>query len=241
MIQFNILIKSIPQIKHAAAFFFNYHKSDFVSMSDYLVSVLHGITILGAPNFIWDYIESACYRLVMIMFPSIQFMLNLLQDGSCKKLGIFFKCIHTKRCLVKNSHSTSRLAFTFKGISTSTYDSSAQSSSPQNLLHFHHSNTKSLFKHLCLLSSPDKLTQGVINNSSAIHKPCEAELFSQYFNSVFSTNGFVLPPIDEISTSQSQLSNTQIDSSDVFNALHLLYPSKATGCDISPSLKFCSS
>ena len=88
------------------------------------------------------------------------------------------KCIHTKRCLVKNSHSTSRLAFTFKGIATSTYDSSAQSSSPQNLLHFHHSNTKSLFKHLCLLSSPDKPTQGVINNSSAIHKPCEAELFN---------------------------------------------------------------
>ena len=68
----------------------------------------------------------------------------------------------------------------------------------------------------------------MIKISSAIHKPFDkAELFNQYFNSVFSTSDFVLPPIHELLTPQSQLSNIQIDSSDVFNARHSLDPSKA--------------
>ena len=58
MIQFNILIKRIPQIKRCCSTFFNYHKPNFASMSDYLVSALYCVPISSDSNFIWDYIKT---------------------------------------------------------------------------------------------------------------------------------------------------------------------------------------
>ena len=85
----------------------------------------------------------------------------------------------------------------------------------------------------------------MINNSLdvAIHKLLDkTELFNQYFDSVFSNSDFVLQPIEELPRPQSQF-KIEIFPADVFNALHSLYPSKATGCDnIRPYiLKFCPS
>ena len=159
-----------------------------------------------------------------------------------QEINHLFKCIHIKRRLVKKSHSTSQLATSLSVASKlRLMILSSQNSFHKNLVHSHYSNPKSLFKHLCFLSSPDKLPQVMIpllfiNLVTKLN-------YSTDFSSVFSTSDFVLPPIDEHPTPQSELSDFQIDSSDVFNALHSLDPSKGIGCDnISPYiLKFCSS
>ena len=80
-----------------------------------------------------------------------------------QEISHLFKCIHIKRRLVKKSHSTSQLATSLSVASKlRLMILSSQNSFHKNLVHSHYSNPKSLFKHLCFLSSPDKLPQVMI-------------------------------------------------------------------------------
>ena len=70
----------------------------------------------------------------------------------------------------------------------------------------------------------------------------KADLFNQYFYSVFTKSSFHIPPISELKRPQKYIGEIAITELDVFYALRALDTSKAVGCDgISPKvLKHCA-
>ena len=70
----------------------------------------------------------------------------------------------------------------------------------------------------------------------------KAKLFNKYFHSIFTQSSFTLPPISEIPSVVSLISDIFIPESDVFSELSLLDTSKTMGIDnMGPKiLKFCA-
>ena len=100
-----------------------------------------------------------------------------------------------------------------------------------------------LFHYFRELSHPKSSLYPIIHNSQPVVDPhIKASLFNSYFNSVFTTSDFILPPIDSLPSPTDQLSSIVIDASDVFEAISSLNPSKAPGIDdINPAiLKICA-
>ncbi len=130
-----------------------------------------------------------------------------------KKLGLFLKCVHTKRCLVKQSCSTSQLA-TLLSIQTSKLI-------PQKPGSF--SPIKSCVSSICVSF------QYLIN----FHK-LQSIIPLLFKNLVtkpnYSTNTSILCFLLAVLYFLLSMNFLHL-TSDVFNALHSLNPSKATGCD----------
>uniref|UniRef100_A0A1X7TY12 Uncharacterized protein n=1 Tax=Amphimedon queenslandica TaxID=400682 RepID=A0A1X7TY12_AMPQE len=56
-------------------------------------------------------------------------------------------------------------------------------------------------------------------------------LFNLYFNSVFTSTDFLLPPMDQLPTPSNELSSIDTSCKDVYLALMSLNLSKPFGCD----------
>ena len=70
----------------------------------------------------------------------------------------------------------------------------------------------------------------------------KVEILNDFFHSTFTTSMLELPSMDNMPAPLIQLDQIEIDSSDVFEALRCLDPTKAVGCDgVSPYfLKSCA-
>ncbi len=81
------------------------------------------------------------------------------------------------------------------------------------------------------------------NSSEPSGLPAKAEAFNQYFNSTFTHNNFVLPPLEALPTPQSQLNNLVFTSEEMYYLFNQLDCSKSPGCDDISGyiLKGCSS
>lgn len=103
------------------------------------------------------------------------------------------------------------------------------------------SNPTKLYRHLSELSKPRSGPQFLINHGSPVHDSLsKARLFNEFFHSTFTVSNFILPPSECLPSPSTQLSHIEIDSSDVFQALIKLDPTKAVGCDkIPPRLLKC--
>ena len=55
--------------------------------------------------------------------------------------------------------------------------------------------------------------------------------FNYYFKSMFTNSNYILPPLNKLLAPSSQLSQTDIESSDAFEALVTLNLSNASGYD----------
>ena len=94
----------------------------------------------------------------------------------------------------------------------------------------YHSAPNKLFSHGCSLSKPVSANYPIILNSEPVPDAQQkAELFNCYFNSVFTSSDFVLPPPNQHPTPNNQLNHITIDPSDVHQALLALNTTKAHG------------
>jgi len=65
----------------------------------------------------------------------------------------------------------------------------------------------------------------------------QAQLFNQFFHFVFTHSSYDLPASADLPVCRETLSNIDISTADVFQALHSLDPNKASGIDaINPAL-----
>ena len=80
------------------------------------------------------------------------------------------------------------------------------------------------------------------NDKQASSSFDQAQLFNQLFHSAFTHSSHELPSSISLSVSSKTLSNINISTADVFQALHSLDPNKASGIYlINPSLlKYCA-
>ncbi len=120
---------------------------------------------------------------------------------------------------------------------------SAKSHYLQHLVDTFSSNPKALYSHIAEIKGR-KSDQGMlIMNGVAVTDPTtRARIFNEFFHSTFSVSSFALPPLDEMPTPSAQLSSIIIDTSDVYQALTNLDPTKAAGCDAMPPrlLRHCA-
>ena len=104
-------------------------------------------------------------------------------------------------------------------------------------------NPRKLYSHLKQLSC-DKLKPNFLtHNSEQILNPAtKADLFNKFFHSTFTTSNFSLPPMNSLPSPSEQLCEINVDSSDVYEHLSNLDPTKASGCDnVHPKiLKSCA-
>ena len=113
----------------------------------------------------------------------------------------------------------------------------------QSLVSTFFSDPRKLFDHLKGMSNPVSSTYPIVHDSKQVAcSEIKAQLFNEYFNSVFTVSDFTLPPVNELPTPSDQLSSIDIDLADVADALHHLNTSKAPGTDgVYPLiLKVCS-
>ena len=104
-------------------------------------------------------------------------------------------------------------------------------------------NPSKLYRHLAELSRPKSGPQVIIDQEASVHDLfTKVKLFNQFFNSTFTVSDFVLPSLKSLPCPNSQLSHINIDSSDVYQTLIKLDPTKAVGCDKIPPrlLKYCA-
>ena len=101
-----------------------------------------------------------------------------------------------------------------------------------------HSNPWQLYRYLRQFSYTHSILQYVSFKSVSVSDThSKVDLFNSFFNSVFSSSHFVLPPMSQLPTLSNHLSSIDISSEDVYTALLSLDPTKAFGCDqISPRL-----
>ena len=70
----------------------------------------------------------------------------------------------------------------------------------------------------------------------------KASLFNQYFQSVYTTSSFILPPLNDLPCPSTVLNNILVSEVEVYDTLVSLNPNKAMGVDcIGPKvLKTCA-
>ena len=120
----------------------------------------------------------------------------------------------------------------------------ARSTYEKSLLNTFFTNSRPLYHFLRCLTGKASIPNCVVLNSVSTSDPhSRTMLFNSFFNSVFTTSDFTLPPIDCMPTPSSQLSSITVTTDEVYTQLSSLDTSKACGCDcISPSLlRLCAS
>ena len=104
-----------------------------------------------------------------------------------------------------------------------------------HLVSIFRNNPSKLYRHLAELSRPKSGPQVIIDQEAPVHDSfTKVKLFNQFFNSTFTVSDFVLPSLNSLPCPNSQLSHINIDSSDVYQTLIKLDPTKAVGCDKIP-------
>ena len=109
----------------------------------------------------------------------------------------------------------------------------AKSDYENSLIESHHTSHPSvIYSYIRSISNPNVLPSTLhLDNTFAASDLDKASLFNKYFHSVFTRSSFQLPPIGELETPPSSLSDISISELDVFRALRSLDVSKAKGCD----------
>ena len=103
-------------------------------------------------------------------------------------------------------------------------------------------NSTRIYKYISTLSSNHQLPSIMyLDDTQAYTSYDRAQLFNQYFHSVFTHSSYKLPSLADLPAVETVLSTINISSLDVFQALCNLDPSKASGIDsINPALlKYC--
>jgi hypothetical protein len=105
----------------------------------------------------------------------------------------------------------------------------------------HHRDSKVMYKYLNKVSSSNHLPQSITYLCSTYTSPADkAHVFNLYFNSIYTSSSFNLPPIDSLPTPTSQLNSLELSSAEVYEVLTNLDPDKAPGPDNISSFIFKS-
>ena len=100
---------------------------------------------------------------------------------------------------------------------------SAKSAYESNLAASFHSNPRPLYRYLRHFSCTPSIPEYVSYNSVSVSDThLKVDLLNSFFNSVFSSSDFVLPPMSQLPTPSNHLSSIDVSSEDVYTALYRL-------------------
>jgi len=225
---------------------FNYAKGDYVGLSEYLLSCdLSSLYKSSNVEEIWYLLRSHIISAMDLFIPKVTLRVRQFPIWFTPQLRHSRKCLCTlQRKFNKNpsSNNLQRLSDALQSFHAAS--TAAKSMYEQSLIHnFTIEKDYKLFHYIKKFSKshvlPPQLHNGSVTADSDINK---AEMFNQYFYSVYTQSNSPLPNSANLQAPVNSLASISFTTEEVFDALTKLNVNKAGGIDNIPPivLKNCA-
>ena len=194
---------------------------------------------------IWSELKSIIISAIHNFAPTVKPRCRQTLKWFTSQIRHRLNCIHSLRRKAKSRPSPHYLAKLKNSESQLAEEiQSAKLSYESNLVQdFATINSNKIYKYMNSLLKHDTIPPIMHHESSeAFSNKDKASLFNQYFQSVFTTSSFILPPLNDLPCPSAVLNNILVSEVEVYDALVSLNPNKAMGVDcIGPKvLKTCA-
>ena len=233
-------------IKSGLSYILDYSQTDYGSICDYLMNV--DFTSCFSCNdiaFVWFFIKSVIYSAISMFVSKVCVNLHNSSKWFDSDIQHHLNCLRTLRRRFKchpSSNLRSRIAnsellLEFKMLN-------AKSCFETNLIKSLHSgNSSVVYKYVRSITGSNNLTATMcLGEKSSSCDKVIAQLFNEYFHSIFNTTVFELPPVSLLTRPNHFIGDITMSATDVYEALVALNPTKSMGYDGigPPLLKFCA-
>ena len=246
VITFTISVPQCYQEHSSHGSFFNYSKANWEEMNFYFSQYnFNELTEILDIDSAWACFKNIISEAVLQFVPKICPRKHPRPKWFNSEIQHHLNKVHTLRRRCRSKPSTNLLS----QLSLAEAELSEQMSTAKHDFEFQLvrdlavSNSNRIYKYISSLSSSHQLPPIMhFDEKQASSSFEQAQLFNQFFHSVFTHSTCDLPSSDDLPISAETLSNINISAADVCHALHNLDPNKASGIDsINPALlKHCA-
>ena len=227
---------------NATKYLFDYSNGDFEAFNEYLLNIDYTFCSTMDVDSAWSHLKTIISTGCSQYIPKIKIDPYSSPKWFNPSIRHQLNCVHSLRRRVKRS-LTPNLLTKLANLEQSLQDLMLQARTEYeaNLFQDYSNNCKAIHRYLNLISSSSTIPNQVNFKSISATTPLDkANLFNQYFHSVYSPPPSSLPVP---TSSSSPISSITIEEDEVFTILSSLNPSKAMGGDqIGPKLlKSCAS
>jgi len=226
---------------------FNYSRGDYVGLNEYLLSCdFSSLYNSTDPEVMWNILKEHILNGMNLFIPKVKQRTRQFPVWFTSHLRHLIKCLRTlqrkysKYPTPNNFQKLVKAQCSFQDASKA-----AKCEYERSLVHNFASNRDlRIYRYMKQLTKSHTLPPELyFDNKVANTDYSKAELFNQYFFSVFTECSSQEPNLDESNLPDMSLKEIHLAESDVYNALTSLNPNKATGIDsVSPCvLKHCAS
>ena len=225
---------------------FNYAKGDYSGLSEYLSSCDLSVLFNSSDvEEVWHLLRSYIISGMDLFIPKIRLHARQFPFWFTPQLRHSIKCLRTlQHKFNKNPSPNNHLQLTSAQQSFHAANIAAKSSYEQSLIHnFVTSKDSKIFRFIKNFTKSNILPPQVhADSTSADTDASKAELFNQYFYSVFTHSDFPMPDPMDMHVPVDSLNLINFTEQEVFDALINLNPNKASRIDnIAPVvLKNCA-
>lgn len=232
----NTLKKCIPSTREV----YNYRKTDIRGLVDYLMDLdLSFSYCLADVESLWLSLRSIISRSVNLFTPKVLLRSHPNPKWFTSEIRHELHIVHSLRKKAK-SHPTDSSVKKLKDAEAklNLLMQNARSTFEFKLAEQFSGDKSKVYKYLRELSDISSLPPIMFfEDRMASNNYDKANLFNEYFYSVFTESNCVLPPIEVLTTPANSLSDIAITEEEVYTALVSLDPTKAMGLDeISPRI-----
>ena len=246
LIHFFINSQPVRSAKSKSRQVIDYSKKYMQGLCDYLLDY-DFTSCFSSMNveLIWSELKSIIISAIHNFAPTVKLRCRQTPKWFTSQIRHQLNCIHSIRRKAKSRPSPHYLAKLKNSESQLAEEiQSAKLSYESNLVQdFATINSNKIYKYLNSLLKHGTIPPIMHHESSeAFSSKNKASLFNQYFQSVFTTSSFILPPLNDLPCPSTVLNNILVSEVDVYDALVSLNPNKAMGVDcIGPKvLKTCA-
>ena len=240
MISFELLLPSTPshsrQLPHGNdTLVFDFPKANMPGLCSFLENSDFSHCFLSCDvDHVWSSIKLIIQQAMDLFIPTVKLRSHQFPKWFTPDIRHRLNCLRTlrRKCVTHpTAHNLSKLLLLESNLDADI--SSAKSRYETDLIFkFANSNCNKIFKYIRGISGHSYIPPSVeLCSAFATSDLDKASLFNKYFYSIFTLSSFELPPLDSLPTLSLTLSDISISTSEVFESLVSLDPTKAMGID----------
>ena len=239
------LIHPTPTI--TPKYVFDFPKANYDAILSYLFDFDYSLCLQSQDvDSIWHTIKNSIHTAMNTFIPKVRLRRHQFPCWYTPELRHLSKCLQSSKNRF-SKHPTTHLQHKISNLELA-YRSKilqAKSNYESHLIHsFAGSHNARIYDYIRSLSKTSTIPSSVIlENCSTTSDSEKAELFNNFFHSVFTRSSFSLPDMSTLSLPSSCICSLTISDTEVFEAISSLDPTKSSGCDgVGPKLlKHCAS
>ena len=234
-ITFSFSYSSSHTIHKSARYVFDYSKGDYISLNQFIstcdLTAYYNTTNV---NSAWAILKELLLSGMDLFIPKIKLKPTQYPNWFSPTIRHHLKCLRTLR---KKLHRHFTLASVQRLIQLEELTQqelyNAKETYEKELINsYAQSKNPKLFRYIKSITKFGSLLSILVNDSvKAVSDKDKAELFNQYFYSVFTDAATPLPNLEEVSIPSSAIPDITLSFQDIFEELRSLQTSKAVGPD----------